>query len=412
MKKTIILLCTILALLLAGCEKTPQNSGADAGQGLQSVETTDAVYADVDTPKIFALRVAPEDRNQAFTQGFVETQEAYYYIGEKETEDSFMNLIYFCPRSGNSFQPLCGKPNCKHEDENCNAFCGPELGYFDGSLYTTKDTGMGKIEIIKMNLDGTDHQLVATVDPGLGAQRFGFECAFHHGKLLIWSDIAVDPMSVEREHHMIVVDLSDYSQSEPAADYYRTAEYVPGNMRQFYKDKAYGTVYRPNDMTALLELDTATGDVQFREIGDATGFYVTDAVLYFFLPDESSLPSIPGADNGELVPGFWELDLQSGEIRDCGLPVDDILNALYDEDFIYATSFRRNDGKDSTRYFLTRDYKLVDRIELTDGMGIEAVTSDRIYFYNSPSDRHITHYIEKSQIGSHDLKLIPIETVG
>ena len=358
------------------------------------------------------LKLAPEDRNQAFNQEFVETQEAYYYIGEKVTDDSFVNLIYFCPRGGNSFQPLCGKPNCKHEDENCNAFCGLELGYFDGALYTTKDIGMRKFEIVKMNLDGTDHQPVATVDPGLGARHFGFDCKFHHGKLLIWSDIAADQMSTEREHHMIVVDLSDYSQSEPAADYYNSAEAVPGAMYHFYKDKAYGTFYRPKDTTALLELDTVTGGVQFREIGDTTGFYVTDSVLYFFLPDASNLPAIPGSDNGGRNAGFWELDLQSGALRDCGLPVADIQSTSYDEDFIYATSISRNDGKDTTRYFLTRDYKLVDRIELTGGMGITAVTSDRIYFYESTANRRITHYIEKSQIGSHNLTLIPIETVG
>ena len=411
MKRTILLLCAVFALLLAGCGKTPQRDDTDPGQGPQSVDTTDVVYADVVTPKTFELRVPPEDRNQAYNLDFVETQEAYYYIGQKVTEDSFVNLIYFCPRGGNSFQPLCGKPNCKHEDENCNAFCGLELGYFDGALYTT-NPDMEKVEIIKMNLDGTDHQPVTTVYPGLGTQRFGYNCRIHHGKLLIWSDIAKDRLSTEREHHMIVVDLSDYSQSEPAADYYNTAEYVPHFMHQFYKDKAYGTVYRANDMTALLELDTATGDVQFREIGDATGFYVTDSVLYFFLPDASKLPPIPGADNGELVPGFWELDLQSGEIRDCGLPVDDILNALYDEDFIYATSFYSSDGKDSTLYFLTRDYQLADKIELTDGLGIAAVTSDRIFFYGSTANQQITHYIEKSQIGSHKLTLIPIETVG
>ena len=410
MKKTILLLCAVFALLLLACGTTPE--AAEPGAAASAAPGgTAAAYADVVTPKTFELRVPPEDRNQAYNLDFVETQEAYYYIGQKVTEDSFVNLIYFCPRGGNSFQPLCGKPNCKHEDENCNAFCGLELGYFDGALYTT-NPDMEKVEIIKMNLDGTDHQPVTTVYPGLGTQRFGYNCRIHHGKLLIWSDIAKDRLSTEREHHMIVVDLSDYSQSEPAADYYNTAEYVPHFMHQFYKDKAYGTVYRANDMTALLELDTATGDVQFREIGDATGFYVTDSVLYFFLPDASKLPPIPGADNGELVPGFWELDLQSGEIRDCGLPVDDILNALYDEDFIYATSFYSSDGKDSTLYFLTRDYQLADKIELTDGLGIAAVTSDRIFFYGSTANQQITHYLEKSQIGSHKLTLIPIETVG
>ena len=410
MKKTILLLCAVFALLLSACGTTtePAEPGAAASAAPGG---TAAAYADVVTPKTFELRVPPEDRNQAYNMDFVETQEAYYFIGQKVTEDSFVNLIYFCPRGGNSFQPLCGKPNCKHEDENCNAFCGLELGYFDGALYTT-NPDMGTIEIIKMNLDGTDHQPVTTVYPGLGTQRFRYNCRIHHGKVLIWSDIAKDRLSTEREHHMIVVDLSDYSQSEPAADYYNTAEYVPHVMYHFYKDKAYGTVYRPKETTALLELDTATGDVQFREIGDATGVYVTDSVLYFFLPDASKLPPIPGADNGELVPGFWELDLQSGEIRDCGLPVDDILNALYDEDFIYATSFYSSDGKDSTLYFLTRDYQLADKIELTDGLGIAAVTSDRIFFYGSTANQQITHYIEKSQIGSHKLTLIPIETVG
>ena len=75
---------------------------------------------------------------------------------------------------------MCGKPDCKHEDENCDAFYGMGFGYFDGAL---NSVGFGydgsQLKVIKMNPDGTDRRVVTSVD----AKEVGegsLWCAFHH----------------------------------------------------------------------------------------------------------------------------------------------------------------------------------------------------------------------------------------
>ena len=109
MKNTILLLCAVLAFLLASCGKTPKSG-----------ETTTTASGKPGEAAAFLLRVVPEDRNQAFLiQSFVETEAGYYYgLGN---HDLGGDMIYFCPRGGKAFYPLCSKPNCRHDDQNCNA---------------------------------------------------------------------------------------------------------------------------------------------------------------------------------------------------------------------------------------------------------------------------------------------------
>lgn len=156
----------------------------------------------------------------------------------------------------------------------------------------------------------------------------------------------------------------------------------------------------------LIEVDAVTGEAGVVLPRSINGLYVTDSTWYFFEPDRTSR----GYKAENVEPGFREYDPESGTIQDKGLPTEDILNAFYDEDFIYAGGFPRNNDRDQTLYFLSRDYKLLDRIDLSD-IFLYAVASDRVYFYEG-RDLIISHYIDKSQIGSGELTLVPIKTVG
>ena len=400
MKKTILLLCVILALLLAGCGKTTQRDVADPGQGPQSVDTTDVVYADVVTPKTFELRVPPEDRNQAFyCTSFVETPEVYYY-GQNRQGKVF---IYFCPRGGDTFRPLCSKPNCKHNDQNCNAYAGNAFAYYDGSIYAAEyksDT----INILKLNLDGTDHRRLTTLELD-ASMRNHFTFQFHRGKLIVWNCLS----DLEKTDHILVLDLSDNSLK----DYPQTDKIIL--IEKFYENKLYGVVMErdvgadASDTKKLVEFDLVTGEVRSLAEKNIASLYATASTLYYFEPDMSALPGYEASEAAE--PGFRELDLKTGTTRDCGMPVEDILSACYDDDYIYADSFRRNNGRDETLYILSRDYVLLDQIDL-EGISIAAVTSDRIYLYDATTASTINYYIDKAQIGSGALTLVPIETVG
>ena len=418
MKKA-ILLCAVFALVLAGCnvEKRNVNSTAEAGAesvyasapGGEAQKAETHSHASIPSAPV-ELKVAPEDRNQAFNIEAVETDEAFFYVWEKDTEDDTVNLIYFCPRGGTVFYPLCSKPNCRHNDSNCNAFCGTEIGFYNGSIYTTDFIMHEGLRVIKMNPDGTNHQIVATVDPSGGTGSMCFSCTFHHGKLFVFSEPVEWKMLDEQKYRLIVVNLEDGSQTDLATAYFDTIEACPYAF--FYsKDKLYSEMYSLEEASTLTEIDSLTGETRSMAIEGTSSFYATSTTLYYYADDFSVYGEYAGSEANESKPGFREYDLTSGAIKDCGLPIEDIQNASYDEDYIYATSTYRNNGSDSTLYLLSRAYEPVDQIELTDGLGIAAVTSDRIYLYDFVHDTPISYYIDKTQIGSHNLTLIPIETV-
>ena len=93
------------------------------------------------------------------------------------------------------------------------------------------------------------------------------------------------------------------------------------------------------------------------------------------------------------------------------MPAADIFWAVYDEDFIYAGTYNDDYNGDHTLYLLSRAYELIDRIELPGGLSIAAVTSDRIFLKTALPTSPISCYIDKTQIGSHKLTFISIETV-
>lgn len=410
MKKAFLLLCAVFALLLCSCDRTPGAVETESGKAAQSTEASAAAdAAGSDTvestnavnPEPYVLKVAPEDRNQAFFGDFVETPEGCYYGWEK--------LIYFCPRGGDAFRPLCGKPNCKHEDANCNAwYHGLSLGYYDGSLYAVDTIARPhKIEVVKMNLDGTDHRVVTEVDVS-EVENLPYTCTFHHGKLFVQSQSALRSEMVEEEDHLIAVDLSDYSQTELAQEFLKTSK-LP-IFFGFYKDLLFG--YGSGDKVhgmlkeyqKLIEVDAVTGEARIFAPKRVRSIYVTDSTLYSFEPDLTAM----GYEKGDVEPGFVEYDLETGAVKECGMPpLEGATWAVFDEDYICAGTNQTN----QTVFFLSRDYNLLGQIELKNGQNFIAMTSDRIYFSDVRPDSPIAFYIDKSKISTGELEMIPIKTV-
>ena len=148
MKKAGLLLCVQVMLLLAACGKAPE-AGKSSGEAAAENKTSEIVI---------------EKQPLNYFGEFAETPDGYYYgLGP---------LLYYCPRGGSRFVPVCGKPNCKHNDRNCNAYLPVRkpVEAYDGAIYTGYDAldsndctkyfpdGIG---FAKRNLDGTEHAPVS-----------------------------------------------------------------------------------------------------------------------------------------------------------------------------------------------------------------------------------------------------------
>lgn len=136
MKRTITLLLTLaLLLVLPGC-------------GKDKVEGTDL---DGDRGFIHMLRET------------CATEDAFYY-GDG-------HLIYYVDRNTGINMPLCGKPECEHNDDTCNAYYKGALYNicsYDGRLYIIRSG----VKVYSCDYDGTNRQEVMLLNhdlmPGSG----------------------------------------------------------------------------------------------------------------------------------------------------------------------------------------------------------------------------------------------------
>ena len=157
MRKTILLLLALL--LLAGC-------------GKETAQTKPTEINPQESNQTFRQQISPNDRIQGlFCYNLIEIPEGYYFFVHYYR--SIRNRLAFCARGETTFHILCGKPNCSHADENCNACVSSQIMYFNGALYWLEqdEQDWDECKVLKMNLDGTDHQVVAEFTSQSGASR-------------------------------------------------------------------------------------------------------------------------------------------------------------------------------------------------------------------------------------------------
>ena len=102
--------------------------------------------------------------------------------------DAFSCLMMYTDKATGISGPLCGKPECLHRDENCNAYVfrhlspGFGLSIYEGKLYWVN----GMAEITRMNPDGTSRETVCRIhgDPLKNTNNYRM-LLFHRGYLYL-----------------------------------------------------------------------------------------------------------------------------------------------------------------------------------------------------------------------------------
>ena len=394
MKKIRILLCTLVLLLCAGCGTAPDTGTNHAG----AVVGSNAPQAEI--------RELPNAGPVA------ETPEGYYYANG--------NIVYFCPKGGSSLVPLCGKPNCQHNNKHCNAylFLLDALDIYDGALYTMDSplkSRPDEIYFSKRKLDGSDHSLVATLNTANYGIRgdMGFELKIYQGKAYVLMHENVEGAS-EQDEHLVVVNLEDGTSTELAESFLR--EHTLMDMQCFH-GKMYGWASEDKDPNAdvskyaLIEMDLSTGAITELPIHGRIASYVTETTVYYYDND--------WLDYKTERPGFKEYDRETGTIREFETPagVEGFDYVTYDLDYVYAWS-EGDAEKAGKLYILSRDYQLVDQCELKRGEYIISMASDCIFLADPYAERDPVHdmvcsvlCLQKSQFGSHNLSAEKLEFV-
>ncbi|MDE6727470.1 MAG: hypothetical protein K2J80_05970 [Oscillospiraceae bacterium] len=181
--RKIIILCAAV-LLLSGCQsQINQNSGTQEYSSVGNGGWVDVIgssssgenssSANQNTSSNLSVENSGAEKKELDQSGFqrnmninsplrlptaCKTEKGYYLQNE--------GLLYFFDNELGRMIVVCGKPECPHNDVDCNAWINSKLlSYCDGKLYYAQGDAIHNsyITLCSMNLDGTGHTDVQVI---------------------------------------------------------------------------------------------------------------------------------------------------------------------------------------------------------------------------------------------------------
>lgn len=193
----------LLSLMLALVSLASFASCGKSGTGEPS--PTPASNGEISLVFDVASRYASPAAEQVF-----ETGDAVYFLCE--SEGGYM--MYFSDKEYKDFMPLCGRPDCLHNSEDCSAFikgaenclkawiCGGHIYY----AFDETDSDPVRIEVWRMGLDGSGHEQYLTVPIDVRYSSYVYSWLFHNKYMLI-SFSGAEGGSSEYARELILVEL-------------------------------------------------------------------------------------------------------------------------------------------------------------------------------------------------------------
>lgn len=302
-------LAAILTLSLAACGDNSSTSPQSAG--LPRAGSNDGML-ETDFQKNMHQSTLEE-------YGFYicETGDGYYFL--------FNCFVYFMEKETGASTILCGKPDCAHNDETCNAFVSDAsfLTYYNGRLYWSQDDYVqenGSIvckgeRLYSMELDGTGHTIVQQLEfvPG-GDTGIYITCPIiHRGNIYFAYSGALytAELGADIQDAVLIYGEEKADDGSRVLDLYemRYELWADGNAVYFmaknvqqddgtYKD----TLFRYDTQTGKAEEVWKVPDEADVGAWDTTGvrvtqWYVSDECIWFYLSGN----------------GIWYTELSTGK---------------------------------------------------------------------------------------------------
>lgn len=176
-------LAAILTLSLAACgenSSTPTQSANPQSANLPSTGSGGDSVLETDFQKNM------HQSTSEWIYALCETEAGYYF--------EYDCFVYFMDKETGATTILCGKPDCAHNDESCNAYIySPFLAYYNDKLYWSHDdyeqengsvVHEGK-RLHSMEVDGTNHSVVQQLEsvPGGDTSNYVTNPIIHRGNI-------------------------------------------------------------------------------------------------------------------------------------------------------------------------------------------------------------------------------------
>ena len=387
MKHHLGILSVALVLLLCSCSRATKQITDPSPEESTLIHAAYSCWRSQDAPGVF----------------FAETELGCYNLAD--------GFLYFAPAGSTEFQLLCSRPDCTHEDEDCNAYAGDAFTYYNGYLYGTytyMNSGNYRLfqKLVRISPDGSGHEDVGNLENATypnGSSSCATDYIFFD-QYLYYTIISEHPGETGYESHLFRMSLTTgENEALPVSE--ESARCTGGYYAQFDGGKWYfltGQILPDGSETKHLAcVDMDSGTFSLLAEGDNTRFSrftVEDGVILYFQPGR----------------GFCQLDTETGEDRcvstQTGNETGEIYRANYDCNFIYC------DAKSSTDQYVLqiydREYHLVDAVARPSDVHFITATQDYILFGFYPpygTGMVPTAYINKSDIGTGNLELISID---
>ncbi len=217
----VVMLFALILLVFTGCSDNSEVSNDDENSVISN-STLD--YSDVNWQE---LSTEGYEDNRFFQDGM-----ARGTIGESNRGIYWLNWdthkIEYFESSVGPRTVLCGKPNCYHYDDSCNAYVsGVELlGMYNERLYYKDFSKIGSLK-----LDGTDHRTELFLPTELLKYSDGFTAGLDNGYLYC-ADISFE----EDKTAFLRISLEDESVEYVVSEDFYITGYLDCHP---YKDKLY-----------------------------------------------------------------------------------------------------------------------------------------------------------------------------
>lgn len=318
MKKTICIICGIMAavLLTAGCNKN--DTGGDARQQkIDSVASHDySVHEEIPKPYetvSVTNQFTASEKDQTYN---MDTDYQYYYkkiyagssdIAETEhtvffyETDMSAAYIKMIDKETKTVQNFCNKPECSHNTDTCNAYFENVKGmfYYDGYLYimrqecfTNEDTWDElELNLYRVSVETQEREKVTNVARALtenGIESYNLAYIQHRGCLYYIYDIGTGGDSEifynNGSNSLYRINIKDAKQKECIANMDRTGGLiVPFLHLQATGSYVYYMLPDKNGMGEIYRFNTETLKNEALNLGTIAteNFVVWDGDVYY-----------------------------------------------------------------------------------------------------------------------------------
>ena len=130
----------------------------------------------------------------------------------------YMEIIHFLDKATGIVSPLCGKPECLHNDSTCNAYTTNcyALSVYDGRLYWMEKpmTYSPPPGIYSAALDGTDRRMIWEFEREMVPSGLAAKGIFHQGWFFLFGDYQkVENGEPNRNLYMVAWPLNSEGES-------------------------------------------------------------------------------------------------------------------------------------------------------------------------------------------------------